>query len=127
MTRILTLMVVVSCVVGFMHMTTAQPAPSASSIEETTQAIQGTLDPQEAAWNRGDIPGFMAGYVNSESLRFASGKNHFGSLSPTICTEIFSKIDSTITASWKLTKQSSLCVWSKSAWALAAKLNLSCC
>ena len=73
MTRILTLMVVVSCVVGFMHMTTAQPAPSASSIEETTQAIQGTLDAQEAAWNRGDIPGFIAGYVNSESLRFASG------------------------------------------------------
>jgi ketosteroid isomerase-like protein len=36
-------------------------------------AARRTLDDQVAAWNRGDIPGFMAGYVRDESLRFASG------------------------------------------------------
>ena len=36
-------------------------------------AARRTLDAQVAAWNRGDIPGFMAGYVRDESLRFASG------------------------------------------------------
>ena len=36
-------------------------------------AIRKTLDEQVAAWNRGDIRGFMDGYVRDESLRFASG------------------------------------------------------
>ncbi len=31
------------------------------------------LAEQAAAWNRGDIDGFMQGYWNSEQLRFASG------------------------------------------------------
>lgn len=37
------------------------------------QAISGLLDAQRAAWNRGDIEGFMRGYVESEELVFTSG------------------------------------------------------
>ena len=36
-------------------------------------AIRAVLDAQVAAWNRGDVPGFMDGYWRSDSLRFASG------------------------------------------------------
>ena len=36
-------------------------------------AVLNVLQTQSAAWNRGDIDGFMAGYWNSEQLRFASG------------------------------------------------------
>lgn len=36
-------------------------------------AIRAVLDGQVAAWNRGDVPGFMEGYWRSDSLRFASG------------------------------------------------------
>jgi len=32
--------------------------------------IRKVLDEQTAAWNRGDIPGFMAGYADSESTTF---------------------------------------------------------
>jgi len=35
--------------------------------------ILNLLDAQAAAWNRGDIDAFMAGYWNDERLRFASG------------------------------------------------------
>lgn len=37
------------------------------------QSIRAVLKAQAEAWNRGDIPGFMEGYVRDESLRFASG------------------------------------------------------
>lgn len=35
--------------------------------------IRNLLAGQQAAWNRGDIAGFMAGYWQSPQLRFASG------------------------------------------------------
>jgi uncharacterized protein (TIGR02246 family) len=35
--------------------------------------IRAVLEAQTAAWNRGDIDGFMQGYDQSDSLRFASG------------------------------------------------------
>jgi uncharacterized protein (TIGR02246 family) len=34
------------------------------------QQIRAVLDTQVAAWNRGDIPGFMDGYDKSESTTF---------------------------------------------------------
>lgn len=43
----------------------AQAAPPAPR-----QAIAQVLSTQAAAWNRGDIPGFMAGYWHSDSLVF---------------------------------------------------------
>ncbi|ACT58080.1 DUF4440 domain-containing protein [Hirschia baltica] len=37
--------------------------------------IRALLAKQDAAWNKGDIDGFMEGYLPSEDLRFASGDN----------------------------------------------------
>ncbi len=42
--------------------------------------VRALLDAQAEAWNKGDLDGFMAGYWESEELRFASGdkvKNGF--------------------------------------------------
>jgi ketosteroid isomerase-like protein len=36
-------------------------------------AIRAVLEAQAEAWNRGDIDGFMEGYLRSDSTRFASG------------------------------------------------------
>ncbi len=51
--------------------------PSASSVPEAEvrQAVQDLLAGQVAAWNQGDIDGFMRGYWASDSLRFASAGN----------------------------------------------------
>ena len=48
----------------------AQERPSRAEAEA---AVRQVLDEQVAAWNRGDIEGFMEGYWQSDSLRFASG------------------------------------------------------
>src|SRR5262245_37886031 len=49
---------------------------AASREEPPAQAaIRRLLDDQAAAWNRGDLPGFMAGYWNSDDLSFYSGKD----------------------------------------------------
>jgi beta-aspartyl-peptidase (threonine type) len=39
------------------------------------KAIQKVLDDQDAAWNKGDLEGFMAGYWKSDELTFFSGKD----------------------------------------------------
>jgi ketosteroid isomerase-like protein len=39
------------------------------------KAIQAVLDTQVAAWNRGDIEGFMEGYEHSEKTVFVGGDN----------------------------------------------------
>ncbi len=39
-------------------------------LAQDKQAILKVLDLQSAAWNRGDIPGFMQGYWQSDSLVF---------------------------------------------------------
>src|SRR5207253_10744700 len=36
-------------------------------------AVQKLLDDQAAAWNKGDLKGFMAGYWKSDKLSFFSG------------------------------------------------------
>ena len=46
-----------------------EPAPA----ESPEQAIRGVLDAQVAAWNRGDLEAFMAGYWASPELSFFSG------------------------------------------------------
>ncbi len=48
------------------------PALSAAQPAET-EAIRAVLDTQVAAWNRGDIDGFMAGYARSSETAFVSG------------------------------------------------------
>lgn len=37
------------------------------------QAVRGVLSAQQAAWNRGDLDGYMAGYLRSPELVFTSG------------------------------------------------------
>lgn len=41
--------------------------------ESVERGVRALLDEQVAAWNRGDVEGFMAGYWQSDELRFASG------------------------------------------------------
>lgn len=50
---------------------TAEPTCTGTGAEVV--AICAVLNAQQNAWNEGDIPGFMAGYWQSEDLRFASG------------------------------------------------------
>src|SRR5713101_2768997 len=39
------------------------------------EAVRQVLDAQGAAWNRGNLKGFMAGYWKSDNLSFFSGKD----------------------------------------------------
>jgi beta-aspartyl-peptidase (threonine type) len=48
--------------------------PPARQTDE--QAIRQLLDVQVAAWNKGDLRGFMAGYWNSPELSFFSAGQH---------------------------------------------------
>lgn len=43
--------------------------------EKTKAAIRKVMDEQAAAWNKGDIEGFMEGYWNSPEMKFVSGEN----------------------------------------------------
>jgi ketosteroid isomerase-like protein len=42
---------------------------------EAESSVRKVLDEQVAAWNRGDLEGFMKGYWNSPDLKFYSGKD----------------------------------------------------
>ena len=53
--------------------TTARQAQK-NSPDEARRAIVQVLSTQAAAWNRGDIPGFMQGYWSSDSLVFIGRK-----------------------------------------------------
>ncbi len=54
------------CLVSGMSAQGAAPAAPEPLIEQV-------LSDQAAAWNRGDIDGFMSGYARLSTLRFASG------------------------------------------------------
>jgi len=53
------------------HVSSRDVPPSPPEIEAA--AIRATLERQVAAWNAGDIDGFMAGYWNSPEMTFVSG------------------------------------------------------
>lgn len=46
-----------------------------ANITTDIEEIRMVLASQAEAWNEGDIEGYMAGYMQSDSLRFASGGN----------------------------------------------------
>jgi ketosteroid isomerase-like protein len=49
-------------------------APGAAAREEdATHAIRAVMSAQVAAWNHGDIDGFMEGYARSDNTEFVSG------------------------------------------------------
>ena len=52
--------------------------------EKTKTAIRNVMDEQTAAWNRGDIDGFMQGYWNSPDMTFVSGDNVTKGWQPTL-------------------------------------------
>lgn len=56
----------------FVPRTCAVPPDLTAKAEQIIQ-IRGVLETQQAAWNDGNIEGFMAHYHKSETLRFASG------------------------------------------------------
>ena len=50
-----------------------EEADPAFDPQTAAAAVLDVLDAQVDAWNEGDIDGFMAGYLNSDDLRFTSG------------------------------------------------------
>lgn len=54
-----------------------------SGFADETDDIRAVLASQEAAWNAGDIPGFMEGYARDD-LRFASGGDITTGWQPTL-------------------------------------------
>jgi beta-aspartyl-peptidase (threonine type) len=46
---------------------------AAPDAEEEKKAIETLLNDQVTAWNKGDLPGFMKGYWESDQLTFFSG------------------------------------------------------
>jgi ketosteroid isomerase-like protein len=50
-------------------------APQRAFAPSDDEAIRGVLAAQSAAWNRGDLDGYMAGYAHSPDLVFTSGGN----------------------------------------------------
>lgn len=64
----------------------ATPAVSQSAKEVTKikADIIAVMDAQTAAWNNGDIDGFMRGYWNSPELVFASGASVTRGWQPTL-------------------------------------------
>src|SRR5688572_14726315 len=51
---------------------------------KTEAEILAVMDAQVAAWNRGDVEGFMRGYWNSEHLTFVSGDTITRGWQPTL-------------------------------------------
>ncbi len=44
-----------------------------ASKQDSVEAVRAVMQAQQAAWNRGDIEGFMDGYERSETTTFVSG------------------------------------------------------
>jgi beta-aspartyl-peptidase (threonine type) len=51
----------------------AAPGAAQAQQEDGAKAVRAVLDAQVAAWNKGDLPGFMEGYWKSPELTFYSG------------------------------------------------------
>jgi ketosteroid isomerase-like protein len=58
--------------IGLLFAVATATAMGAQNGDAETE-IRVVLNAQVAAWNRGDIDGFMAGYVRSAKLEFVSG------------------------------------------------------
>ncbi len=67
---------VVIALLAFLQISiSAQTAKMSKSDEKSAAAIRQVMEDQDAAWNRGDIDGFMQGYWKSEQLIFVSSKD----------------------------------------------------
>jgi uncharacterized protein (TIGR02246 family) len=54
-------------------MIVAQAGGETEETKTARKAVAAVLDEQVAAWNKGDLKAFMAGYLRSEELTFYSG------------------------------------------------------
>jgi len=59
-------------------------AQSPANRQKAESDILAVMDAQVAAWNRGDVEGFMRGYWNSPDLVFVSGANVTRGWQPTL-------------------------------------------
>ena len=48
-------------------------APRSRKEDRDAAAVRAVLDSQAAAWNRGDVEGYMEGYAKEETTTFVSG------------------------------------------------------
>ena len=48
-------------------------APRSQKEDRDAAAVRAVLDAQAAAWNRGDVEGYMEGYAKEEATTFVSG------------------------------------------------------
>lgn len=67
-----------TCLGALLLLTSCEPPALEEPVPEfdprtVAAAVLEVLDMQVEAWNDGDIDGFMAGYLNSDDLRFTSG------------------------------------------------------
>ncbi len=47
--------------------------PKAGRQDREIAAVRAVIEAQQAAWNRGDLEGFMEGYAKEDSITFVSG------------------------------------------------------
>ena len=76
------MLVLLGCLV-FANCQTARKATQ-TAVGPARRAIVQVLTTQTAAWNRGDIPGFMQGYWHSDSLVFLGRKGPTYGWQPTL-------------------------------------------
>ena len=69
---------------AFLASCAAVKPPAAADAGATRRAVGHLLTAQTAAWNRGDIPGFMGGYWPSDSLVFIGRKGMTYGWQPTL-------------------------------------------
>lgn len=62
-------------VIGVAALSIAGCYPNVDPDGDWRSAVTAVLDEQAAAWNRGDVAGYMEGYWKSDSLLFTSGGN----------------------------------------------------
>lgn len=48
-------------------------APSAAREDRDVAAVRAVIESQAAAWNRGDVEGYMEGYAKEDATEFVSG------------------------------------------------------
>jgi uncharacterized protein (TIGR02246 family) len=65
---LLDMLLTAAIIAAVVNLSYGAPATSPESV-----AVQAVLDAQVAAWNRGDLDGFMAGYWKDDKLTFFSG------------------------------------------------------
>jgi uncharacterized protein (TIGR02246 family) len=62
------------CAAIFVPASSARQGRAQNSDERMKREVRAVLDAQVAAWNRGDIEGFMRGYAQSADTTFTSGE-----------------------------------------------------